>query len=316
MAGAISETDRSDTDRLAGEPLAAPGPIERAAPFLFLLFWSSGFVAAKVGLEGAAPVTFLALRFVIVAVLMLAIALVLRRPWPRRRPEIGHIVMTGLVMQALYFSTAYLAFDAGVTAGGLALIVGMQPVLTAVIAAGWLGERLRWPQLVGLALGVTGIVLVLAEKLGAGLGSTFGVATAFVSLIAITLGTLYQKRFCPRFDLWTGGTLQFLAAAFATCLVAWLLEDNTIDWTWRFSAALAYLILVNSIIAIGLLNLMLRRGEASRVASLFFLVPPGAALFAWLLLDETLGAAALLGMVIASLGVALVLRRGRPRGAA
>lgn len=216
-------------------------------------------------------------------------------------------------MQALYFSAAYLAFDAGVTAGGLALIVGMQPVLTALIAAGWLGERLRWPQLVGLALGLSGIVLVLAEKLTAGLGSAFGIAVAFVALVSITMGTLYQKRFCPSFDLWTGGTLQFAAAAIATSCAAWLFEQGTIAWSWRFATALAYLILVNSIVAIALLNLMLRRGEASRVASLFFLVPPGAALFAWLLLDETLGATAVLGMLIATQGVALVLRRARAR---
>lgn len=302
MAGAISDR----------EPLVAPGPVERAAPWLFLVFWSSGFVAAKIGLEGAAPVTFLALRFVIVALLMLLITLALRRPWPRRWPELGHIAMTGLIMQAVYFGSAYLAFDAGVTAGGLALIVGMQPVLTAVIAAFWLAERLRWPQLLGLALGVAGIALVLAEKLGAGLGSANGIALAFAALVSITLGTLYQKRFCPRFDLWSGGALQFTVAAIACSAAAWALEDNAIDWSWRFGAALAYLVLINSIVAIALLNLMLRRGEASRVASLFFLVPPGAALVAWLMLDERLGGSALLGMAIATLGVAMVLRRRQP----
>jgi drug/metabolite transporter (DMT)-like permease len=288
--------------------LAAPGPIERAAPALFLVFWSSGFVAAKLGLEGAEPITFLALRFVIVAGLMLVIAAALRAPWPRRAAEIGHILVVGLIMQAVYFSAAYLAFDAGVTAGGLALVVGMQPVVTAVLAAPLLGERVRPLQVAGLVLGVVGIVMVLGEKLAAGLGTPFGIMVAVVALFSITCGTLYQKRFCPRFDLWTGGTLQFAIAALATGAVALLFEDNSITWSPAFAAALAYLVLITSIIAIALLNLMLRRGEAGRVASLFFLVPPGAALVAWLVLGETLGLIALIGMAVATIGVALVMR--------
>lgn len=301
MAGVISEARH------------APGPIERAAPALFLLFWSSGFVAAKLGLEGAEPITFLALRFCIVTVLLLAIALLMGAPWPRRPDVIGHILVTGLIMQAVYFGAAYLAFDAGVTAGGLALIVGMQPVVTAVLAAPLLGERVTPLKVLGLVLGVAGIVLVLAEKLAAGLGTPFGIGVAVLALFSITCGTLYQKRFCPRFDLWTGGTLQFAIAALATTVVALVFEDNSISWTPAFGWALAYLVLINSIVAIALLNLMLRRGEAGRVASLFFLVPPGAALVAWLVLGETLGLTALFGMAVATVGVALVVRRASGR---
>lgn len=298
------------TKSLVGRADLSPsGLVERAAPALFLLFWSSGFVAAKLGLEGAEPITFLALRFAIVTALMLAIALALRAPWPRRPAEIGHILVIGLVMQAIYFSAAYIAFDAGVTAGGLALIVGMQPVVTAVLAAPWLGERVRPLQVLGLVLGVLGIVMVLGEKLAAGLGTPFGIAVAVLALFSITGGTLYQKRFCPHFDLWTGGTLQFAIAALVTGAVALLAEDNSIAWTPPFAWALAYLVLINSIVAIALLNLMLRRGEAGRVASLFFLVPPGAALVAYLLLGETLGTTALVGMAVATIGVALVMRR-------
>lgn len=295
----------------SARPLGPPGLIERAAPALFLTFWSSGFVAAKIGLEGAEPLTFLALRFVIVTALLLTIAVLLRRPWPRRPSQIGHLLVVGVVMQAIYFGTAYLAFDSGVTAGGLALIVGMQPVVTVILATWWLGERVRLPQIAGLALGVTGVVMVLAEKLATGLGTPLGIALAGVSLLAISLGTLYQKRFCPSFDLWTGGTLQFAIAAVATSVIALLIEDNSVAWTPAFAGALAYLVLINSIVAIGLLNLMLRRGEAGRVASLFFLVPPGAALVAYLMLDETLGPLALSGMAIATVGVALVMRRGQ-----
>ncbi len=288
--------------------LPPKGLVERAAPTLFLVFWSSGFVAAKAGLEGAAPLTFLALRFLIVTALMLAIVRAMRAPWPRTFGEIRHLVVLGLVMQAIYFSCSYLAFGAGITAGGLALIVGMQPVLTAIVAVPLLGEHLRPVQLIGLAMGVAGIVLVLHEKLSAGIGTMAGVAFSLLALVAITGGTLYQKRFSPRFDLWTGGTIQFATAATVTGLAALAFEDNTVTWTTGFVAGLGYLVVVSSIIAIALLNLMLRRGEASRVATLFFLVPPGAALVAWLLLDERFGPVALVGMAIATAGVALVMR--------
>ncbi len=291
--------------------LPPKGLVERAAPTLFLIFWSSGFVAAKAGLEGAAPLTFLSLRFLIVTVLMLAIALLLRAPWPRTRAEVRHLVVLGLVIQAIYFSCSYLAFGAGITAGGLALIVGMQPVLTAVVAVPLLGERLRPAQFLGLALGVAGIVLVLHQKLAAGVGTLAGVGFAVLALVAITGGTLYQKRFCPRFDLWAGGTIQFATAAAVVSLAALLVEDNRVTWTPAFAAGLGYLVLVSSIVSIALLNLMLRRGEASRVATLFFLVPPGAALFAWLLLGESLGPLALVGMATATAGVALVMRPPR-----
>ncbi len=288
--------------------LPPKGLVERAAPTLFLIFWSSGFVAAKAGLEGAAPLTFLSLRFLIVTVLMLAIALVLRAPWPRTRGEVRHLVVLGLIMQAIYFSCSYLAFGAGITAGGLALIVGMQPVLTVVVAVPLLGERFRPVQMLGLALGVAGTVLVLHEKLTAGVGTIAGVGFAILALVAITGGTLYQKRFSPRFDLWTGGTIQFVTAACVVGVAALLFEDNTVTWTPAFAAGLGYLVLVSSIVSIALLNLMLRRGEASRVATLFFLVPPGAALVAWLVLGERFGPLALAGMAIATTGVALVMR--------
>ncbi|MCB1990817.1 MAG: DMT family transporter [Geminicoccaceae bacterium] len=311
MAVRIQKADAAVLD--ARTNLPPKGLVERAAPTLFLIFWSSGFVAAKAGLEGAAPLTFLSLRFSIVTALMLAIALVLRAPWPSTRAELRHLVVLGLVIQAIYFGCSYLAFGAGITAGGLALIVGMQPVLTAVVAVPLLGERFRPVQLLGLALGVAGTALVLHEKLAAGVGTVAGVVISLMALVAITGGTLYQKRFCPRFDLWTGGTIQFATAAIVVSLAALLFEDNTVTWTPAFAAGLGYLVLVSSIVSIALLNLMLRRGEASRVATLFFLVPPGAALVAWLLLGESFGPLALVGMAVATTGVALVMRAPRRR---
>jgi len=306
MAGDISSS--------TGGAGAWPALIDRTAPGLFLVFWSSGFVGAKVGLTGAEPLTFLALRFAIVALILVVLALSLGARWPRQPAEIGHILMTGLLMQAIYFGACYIGFAAGVTAGGLALIVGMQPVVTACIAAPMLGERVRPVQILGLVLGAAGVALVLQEKLGEGLGTATGISAAIVALFAITLGTLYQKRFCPSYDLWAGGALQFMLATLVVGGLALAFEDTTITWSLPFSLALAYLVLINSIVAIALLTWMIRRGEAARVTSLFFLVPPTAALVAFLILDERLGLLALLGMAIAITGVALVMRPRLARG--
>jgi drug/metabolite transporter (DMT)-like permease len=261
-----------------------------------------------VGLAGAEPLTFLALRFALVTLIMGGIALALGARWPRPGAELGHVLMTGLLMQAVYFGCSYVAFDAGVGAGALALIVGLQPLLTAVIASPLLGERVRPLQWLGLSLGIVGVVLVLADKLLIGIGTAAGVGWGFAALVAITLGTLYQKRFATSFDLWAGGTVQFALATLVVTPVAWLTETMRVVWSPGFAWALAYLVVLNSIVAITLLTMMIRRGAASRVTSLFFLVPPGAALVAWLVLDETLAPVQLLGLAVASAGVAVVLR--------
>lgn len=253
--------------------------------------------------------TFLTLRFVIVTVLMAAVALWRRSPWPRGRAELVPVVVTGLLMQAAYFGCTYQAFAAGVGAGALALIVGLQPLLTAVIAGPLLGERVRPIQWLGLALGLAGVALVLEGKLAQGMGTAAGIVWSFVSLFAITAGTLYQKRFAARFDLWSGGAVQFAVATLVVAPIAALTETMAVDWGWPFAGALAYLALMNSIVSITLLTIMIRRGEASRVTSLFFLVPPAAAFVAWLVLGERLSPLQLAGMAVATAGVALVMRR-------
>ncbi|WP_418157763.1 DMT family transporter [Benzoatithermus flavus] len=280
-----------------------------AAPWLFLTFWSSGFVAAKIGLRGAEPLTFLALRFALVTLVMAGIAGLRRSPWPRTRAELVPVVVTGLLMQAVYFGCTYLAFAAGVGAGALALIVGLQPLLTAVVAGPFLGERVRPIQWLGLVLGLVGVALVLEDKLALGASTATGVIWSFLGLFAITGGTLYQKRFAGAFDLWSGGAVQFAVATLVVAPVAAASETMRIAWSWPFASALAYLVLMNSIVAITLLTIMIRRGEASRVTSLFFLVPPGAAFVAWLVLAERLSLVQLAGMAVATGGVGLVMRR-------
>lgn len=275
----------------------------------FVALWGTGFVGAKYGLPWAGAFDFLAIRFVIVAVLMLALAALLRAPWPRSPREVGHIAVAGLLLHGLYLGGVFSAIDAGVPAGVTALIVGTQPVLTAVVVGPLLGERVRPHQWLGFALGFAGLVLVVGERLNlTGGDDAASISLAVLALFGITAGTLYQKRFCPALDLRSGTAIQYVAAACAMVPLALLLDPEPVQWTPEFVLALAWLSLVLSLGAISLLFLLIRRGAASRVASLFYLVPPTAAGYAWLLFGETLGPAALAGMGVITVGVALVNR--------
>jgi drug/metabolite transporter (DMT)-like permease len=281
--------------------------LARFAPFLFVLLWSTGFLGAKFGLPHAAPLAFLLARYLLVIAFMTSLALVLRAPWPRDGRQWFHIGVSGLLVHALYLSGVFVAIGAGLPAGVTSLVVGMQPLLTATVAGWLLGERIVPRQWLGLALGFVGVTLVLSNKLGA----TFGVDAlwpAIAALLGITAGTLYQKKFCPRFDWRTGAVAQFLPAAIVTGLIVFARDDFRIDWTGEFIFALGWLVLVLSIGAISLLNWLIRHGSAVNVASLFYLTPPTTALLAWLLFGETLTGLALIGMALAVFGVYLSRR--------
>ncbi|MDZ7747598.1 MAG: DMT family transporter [Halofilum sp. (in: g-proteobacteria)] len=275
----------------------------------FVALWSTGFVGAKYGLPWAGPFDFLAIRFAVVAVLLLAVSLVWRAPWPADRRAWAHIAVAGLLLHGVYLGGVFAGIDAGVPAGITALIVGTQPVLTAFAVGPLLGERLRPHQWAGFALGFVGLVLVVGEQLALpAAGRAGGIAAIVLALLGITAGTLYQKRFCPALDLRSGAAIQYAAAALAMIPVALVFDDQPLQWTPEFVFALAWLSVVLSLGAISLLFLLIRRGAASRVASLFYLVPPTAAAYAWLLFGETLGPAALAGMATIVVGVALVNR--------
>ncbi len=277
-------------------------------PALFVVLWSTGFIGARLGLPHAGPLTFLALRYGLAAGLLVLVALATRAPWPRRPAEAGHYAAAGLLVHAVYLGGVFVGISLGVEAGVSALIVGLQPLLTAALAGTLLGERVAPRQWAGLGLGLLGVAMVLARKLGQGPGDALGGLACVAALLGITAGTFYQKRFCAGMDLRSGGAVQFAAAALATALPALLFEGTHVDWTGEFVFALLWLVLVLSLGAVSLLYVLIRRGAASRVASLFFLVPPRTALIAWPLFGETLGPAALVGMALTAAGVALVSR--------
>ncbi|NMG75849.1 DMT family transporter [Aromatoleum diolicum] len=277
------------------------------APLLFVLLWSTGFIGAKFGLPYAEPLTFLSSRYVLVITLMSALAFATHAPWPKDWRHVAHIGVTGLLVHATYLGGVFMAIHRGLPAGVTALVVGMQPLLTA-LGAGWLlGERVSPRQWTGLALGFVGVTLVVSNKVSAGGGAVadlgWMLAPALAALAGITCGTLYQKRFCPSFDLRTGSVIQFVPSLIITGIVASRTETMQVVWSSEFVFALLWLVLVLSLGAISLLNLLIRGGSAVNVASLFYLTPPTTALMAWLLFGETLTGLALAGMVVAVAGV-------------
>ncbi|MEC9346206.1 MAG: DMT family transporter [Pseudomonadota bacterium] len=288
------------TGRTANRPNAAA-----LMPAVFVFLWSTGFIGGKLGLPYAEPMTFLSIRFAIVAACLAALALLVGAPWPRGR-QIAHVAVAGLLLHGVYLGGVFASIHAGVEAGTSALIVGVQPILTAILAGPVLGEKVTLRQWAGLLLGLAGIVLVVEHKLEQGLGSPAGMALSVMALVGITAGTLYQKRFCAAMDLRAGNAVQFLAAFLLTGALALALESRVVDWSGEFVFALGWLVIVLSFGAITLLMLLIRQGAASRVASLFFLVPPMTALIAWFLFGERFGPLAIAGMVLVAVGVALV----------
>jgi drug/metabolite transporter (DMT)-like permease len=279
----------------------------RATPAVFVVIWASGFVVAKYAAPYAEPLSFLLLRYGGVVALMLALALVARASWPRGRAVL-HIAVAGIGIQAGYLGGVWTAVAAGMPAGVAALVVNLQPVLTAVVAA-LLGERLGRVQVLGLLLGFAGVVLVVSSKLTTQGISPLTLGLTTMALLAITAGTLYQKHFCPQFDLRTGQVVQFGASILVTLPFALAFESFRFDWTPQLIGALAWSVLVLTGGGISLLFLMLRRGAAAQVTSYFYLVPGITAVFALLMFGETLGPVAIAGMVVAVLGVALATRR-------
>ncbi len=275
-------------------------------PAVFVVLWATGFVAARLAMSHVPPLGFLALRFAATLVVLAPLILVARAAWPARR-DLGHLAVAGLLIHAGYLVGVWVAVALGMSAGLVALIVNLQPVLTAL----WLAyghERIGARQWVGLALGFGGVALVVAHRIDTDRLSAVSIAFAFAGLLAITAGTLYQRRHVPVFDLRTGAFVQNAASlAVIAPLAAWG-EQGAWAPTAGVWIALAWSVLGLSIGATFLMNMLIRRGSATRVASLFYLVPPVTALQAFVLFGEPFGGLAALGMVMTAAGVALVVR--------
>ena len=283
-----------------------------AMPGVFVLLWSTGFIGARLGLPYAEPMTFLAVRFAAVIALFALVIAILRVPWPTLQDS-RHEAVTGVLLHSGYLGAVFSAIELGMPAALAALIVGLQPLLTGAVVGPLLGERVSPRQWLGLVLGLAGVALVLSDKLAATGDRVFdgfgieAVGLAVIGLFAITSGTLYQKRFGGKSDWRWAAIAQYTAALLVTGGLALATETNRIVWHPDFVIAMAWLVVVLSIGAIGLLMVLIRRGAAARVVSLFYLVPPCTAVLAWFLFDERFGPMALAGMAVAVCGVALVV---------
>ncbi len=278
-----------------------------AFPALFVVLWSTGFIGAKLGLPYVEPMTFLELRFLFVLALLLPLCWLTGAPWPSRRRTVQMAVSGGLI-QAGSLGGVFASMHHGMPAGVSALVTGMQPVLTAVLGGWLLQERVTPRQWLGFGLGFLAVLLVVWERIRIeGLGA-LAVALSVFALVSITLGTLWQKRHGAGVDLRSGAAIQFMAAAVIVAPFT-LLESRNVHWTGELVFALAWLVLVLSLGAIFLLLTLIKRGAATQVSSLFYLVPPTTALIAWPLFGETYSLAAAGGMALAMLAVWLVMKR-------
>ena len=293
----------------------------RAMPAVFVLIWSTGFIVAKFGLPYAPPLSFLAIRYFCSILCFLLWIRLSGAAWPNDRRQWLHLAVTGVLMHAGYLGGVWVAVKAGMGSGLAALIVGLQPVLTAVWVSQWASRtagpqgaaspvsRLQW---LGLALGLGGLLLVVWRKLGVGNEvSAQTMASAVFALVSITAGTLYQKRFMKPTDVRTANVIQ-LVAALAVTLPLTLLESEAIVWNREFMGAMAWSVLALTLGGSSLLYLLIQRGAATAVTSLLYLVPPTTAIMAWALFGELVTTATLVGTALTALGVSLVVRPAKP----
>jgi len=279
----------------------------RLAPAIFVVLWSTGFIATKYVINNAEPLSYLAIRMALVVVVMAVIAAVARPKWPDRI-GVFHSAVAGILVHGFYLGGTAIAIAHSIPAGLSALIPGLQPILTSTIANRWLGERVAPLQWGGLLLGLAGVVLILHNRPMTG-EAGWGWLASGVSLISITLGTLYQRRYCNAIDWRAGNLVQYIAVTIFFGIGAWLFESNVVHWTREFILALAWLVFALSIGSIALLYWLIRHHAATSVASLFYLVPAVTALMAYVLFDERLDYVAISGMVACAGAVLLVNRR-------
>jgi len=275
---------------------------------LFIFFWASGFVAAKYGFPYAEPFTFLAIRFVIGSAVLVPLCLIWKAAWPRTARDIGHAIAAGTMVQSLYLIGVYYGIYLGLSTGVVALVVGLQPLLTGALAGLVLAERVTARQWLGLVIGFVGLGLVVADKSTTAGASAVAVAITTFGLVSITVGTLYQKRYCAAFDIRSSVAIQNIAGAALMFALAGMFETMAVQWTGEFLFALLWSALGLSVIALTLYYWLVRRGAAAKVTSLIYLSPPVTAVMGWLVFSETLGPGAIAGMAIVATGVALATR--------
>ena len=271
---------------------------------LFILIWSTGFIIARYGMPHAEPLTFLAIRFFGVILILLPCILWFKAPWPSKS-QIVHLAIAGVLIQFGYLAGVWIAIRHGMPVGLTALIVGLQPILTAVFVS-FLAEKITRSQWQGLFLGLLGVFLVLYAQINTTGVNAQTIFFNIIGLLSITVGTIYQKKYCAQFDLRTGSLIQFITSLGLATIGAFLFETREVEWVLELIGALVWGIVGISIGAMSLLFILIRRGNATKVSSLMYLTPPTTAIMGWILFNEPLTILVGLGTVLTMLGVLIV----------
>lgn len=290
-------------------PPAAHGRFDALLAWYFVSVWGSGFIATKIGLQHAAPFTFLTLRFAFGMLCLIPIVLIMRPRFPGSRAELGHVIVAGLLMHAVHLGGSHYTQYLGMSAGITALLLSAQPLLTALIAERWMGERLTLRQWLGIFAGLAGVALVVWHKIDireATAGSLFAVT---ISLAAVTAGTLYQRTFCPLVDLRSASVIQFAVTLAVLAPLAYAVEGMIVRWSWALLGSIAFLVIGASILAVNALHTLMRRGQAARVTSLIYLTPLFAVGLEFAMFGILPSGLSSAGIAITCLGVALVAWR-------
>ena len=277
-----------------------------AMPVAFVFLWSTGFIGAKYGIPYAEPFTFLGIRFTVIIGLMPLICLVTKAPWPKSVKATIHIVIAGTLVNRVYLGGVFSSVKVGFPVGISALVTGSQPILTAILARHVLGETVTKRQWVGIFIGFIGVALVVSSKVAGAQSNLIGLGLSIIALLGIATGMLYQKKYCNNMNLRSGSVIQFSSSLIIALPLAFLFETMVIQWTVQFISSILWLVIVLSVGAITLLSMLIRQGAASKVASLFYLVPPATALMPFFIFDEVLGPIEFVGMAAVVGGVALV----------
>lgn len=281
------------------------------APSIFLFVWSTGYVAAKFGLGFIEPFTFLALRYGMIVLIMTALFVILRPKLPKTAMDWGHLAIVGVLMQAVYFGFCYMAFNLGMAVGTLSLLLSLQPILVGLIAPRWSGEAVGLKQWMGLVFGLLGAVIVILARSDIEPPSVLSFTFAFLALAGITSASLWEKRFGSSHHPVTANFVGFAAGLLGVLPFMFIFEEITVVWTWQLIVSLFWLVIGSSLIGVGLLWAMIRAGDVAKVSALFFMVPPLAAFFAWIVLDELMPPLAWAGMGVATMGVYIATRKSK-----
>lgn len=283
--------------------------IKTGPPLLFVFLWSTGFISAKFGLPDAEPFTFLGIRMLMATLILFALVPFFDVVWPKRVIDYYHMAVVAVLIHCIYLGSVFTAIDMGLTSSMTAIVIGLQPLVTMFIAARWLNESLTLTKITGLILGFIGITIVIGQQgIDAGGLNYPGLILSTFALIAISVGTVYQKKFCGSYDLLPSVCFQFTVNTLFMGILAFSLESREIQWTLPFVLALSWLVIVLSVGTSMLLLWLIRTGEAGKVASLFYLVPPFVVVQAWIFFGEKFSPVAIVGIFACAIGVALVIK--------